>query len=585
MQRTRSEEGFALALTLLVIVAIATLAGAAAVMTTTTARIAADYSRHDRLAQAAEEGLELARARVNSDASIYPDSGYRAIESNVPVFDGTGARVPGVTRSTYVGPIGITSGEYGINGSVVSVTKDVGGATVIRREHVVQESFARFAYFTDVEPSNISFGGGDQLFGPVHTNDYLKIYSSGASFFGPVTTAKTIQGRQYGDFRDTWEENTAKIAMPQFADLQKLRAQASAGGTNITGSTGGSYGEATTRLEFVAVDLNGDGDTRDPDEGFVKVYQNADATYVVGGISGSDMRDSETCGDWHSGTFYPASVHPDRGWPRGTPVTDDYVAALVSTRRACYLGGASELTGGFVAGSGGGQWLQWTGTVDARLRTLRGTEADYMFPVTRALNPAFKGVIYVDGNVAVSGVLRGRVTVAATGDIVIADDVTYATNPAAGTCDDILGLFAGGDVVVANTPMNAPWQPSRGNNYVSYDDTTDEFIHAFVLTLNVFTVQDFDSGSDRDERCQGDRIGRGCLYLTGGIIQKTRGAVGQSSWTGATGYEKRYSYDACGATQPPPYFPTTGHFVRGTHYDVDPNGFDVDQYFRLYSAG
>ncbi|MED5198237.1 MAG: hypothetical protein VYB51_00400, partial [Gemmatimonadota bacterium] len=39
---------------------------------------------------------------------------------------------------------------------------------------------------------------------------------------------------------------------------------------------------------------------------------------------------------------------------------------------------------------------------------------------------------------------------------------------------------------------------------------------------------------------------------TGGIIQDTRGAVG----TGVgTGYVKRYSLDACAATEPPPYLP------------------------------
>ena len=55
-----------------------------------------------------------------------------------------------------------------------------------------------------------------------------------------------------------------------------------------------------------------------------------------------------------------------------------------------------------------------------------------------------------------------------------------------------------------------------------------------------------------DEACEAKTWGRGCLYITGGIIQNTRGAVG----TGAgTGYVKRYSFDACAATEPPPYLP------------------------------
>jgi hypothetical protein len=52
-----------------------------------------------------------------------------------------------------------------------------------------------------------------------------------------------------------------------------------------------------------------------------------------------------------------------------------------------------------------------------------------------------------------------------------------------------------------------------------------------------------------------------------------------------TGYLKRYSYDVCGTTNPPPYFPTTGHFSRAGYYELDPVGFDVDAYYRLITAG
>ena len=83
----------------------------------------------------------------------------------------------------------MTSGQYGIFGSVVSVAKDDGGGQVVRRSQVYQESFPKFAYFTDNEPSNISFGGGDQIFGSVHTNSPVKIYASGATVHKEVRTA------------------------------------------------------------------------------------------------------------------------------------------------------------------------------------------------------------------------------------------------------------------------------------------------------------------------------------------------------------------------------------------------------------
>ena len=101
-----------------------------------------------------------------------------------------------------------------------------------------------------------------------------------------------------------------------------------------------------------------------------------------------------------------------------------------------------------------------------------------------------------------------------------------------------------------------------------------EFFHGVVLALDIFTAEEYTSGLNlRRSTVRGLESGRGCIYLTGGIIQNTRGAVGL---TDGHGYVKRYSYDKCAATQPPPYFPTTGVFVKGQYYQVDPAGFDVD---------
>jgi hypothetical protein len=44
---------------------------------------------------------------------------------------------------------------------------------------------------------------------------------------------------------------------------------------------------------------------------------------------------------------------------------------------------------------------------------------------------------------------------------------------------------------------------------------------------------------------------------------------------------KRYSYDSCAATEPPPYYPTTGHFAKGQYYQIDPVGFSVPAYYEM----
>jgi hypothetical protein len=97
-----------------------------------------------------------------------------------------------------------------------------------------------------------------------------------------------------------------------------------------------------------------------------------------------------------------------------------------------------------------------------------------------------------------------------------------------------------------------------------------------MLTLSSFQVVAYNTGSTITEPCEATPRGRGCLYLTGGIIQTTRGAVGTSA---GTGYVKRYSYDACAFTMPPPYFPTTGRFAKSRYYQVDPTAFDVGTYY------
>jgi len=74
--------------------------------------------------------------------------------------------------------------------------------------------------------------------------------------------------------------------------------------------------------------------------------------------------------------------------------------------------------------------------------------------------------------------------------------------------------------------------------------------------------------------------GRGCFYLTGGLIQNNRGPVGT---TAGTGFAKRYSYDHCAVVNPPPYFPTTGRFQDNRYFELDPVRFNVTNLFKSLS--
>jgi hypothetical protein len=264
---------------------------------------------------------------------------------------------------------------------------------------------------------------------------------------------------------------------------------------------------------------------------------------------------------------------------------------VMGSQARCDLGGSDALVADqqFQADDGAGQWIKYTGTWPGSMPAALSSrpDAEYLFPLGHDYNPNFKGVIFVDGKVAISGTLRGRVTLATTGNIVIADDVMYETDPAAGSCTDILGLFSGGDIVVADNAINAPMDPNddHGTNFRTYDNTSDEVIHAVLLTLGSFGAENYDSGATKTERCQGQFAGRGCLYITGGIIQERRGAVGQQASPGATGYLKRYAYDQCAEKRPPPYFPTTGYFLGSREFEVNPVDFDVSAYYAKITAG
>ncbi len=582
--RLASEKGIALFTVLLVSLALSALIIGGALVTTNSTMIRRYSERMSALENAALSGLDEGRSQLNGTPLLYPDSGFVTLESGAAVLDAAGNVIPGLSRTTYAGPSGVSSGQFGVFGSVISTVSDNANILMVRRMEIDQESFAKFAYFTDNENAGICFGGTDQIFGPVHSNDDICIWGgSNVRFRDEVRTAGQVNGAANATFDKGYLENVPNIPLPTVAAMNKLQTQAGIGGTSFAGFTTGGAGSARTRIEFVAVDLNGDGDVTDDDEGFFRVYQGAagQEDFVSAVLpAGTKADKSINCGDLqgpHTGLFADALSHPGTGHSQWASLNDN------SAR--CHLGGDPVLTNGFVPSTSRGAWLPWGGAIDPALAALRPLEAPYLHPLSRGLNPNFKGVIFVNGKVAISGTVRGRVTIASPNDIIIADNLRQASDPSVGVCDDIVGIFSMGNVTVADNLINAPVAvnsagtvlktmrpPAPGNNQ-------DEVIHAVVLALGQFAVQNHTTGPTNKEKCETTNWGRGCLRLTGGIIQSVRGPVGTSAGTGNL---KRYSYNTCALTDPPPYFPTTGHFSRNRFYSMDPVGFDINTWFTLY---
>lgn len=616
----RSHRGSALVLVLIMTVAIAALVTSAIYLTSGATILSHQHDREREFRYASEAALQMGKSYVNNSAYALPDTGYVQTLSNATILDATNKPIPGVTVNLYLGQTGTTTGQFGRFASLVSEARDASGARYVRRLELSQESFAKFAYWTNRETSGsgtIYFASQDNLWGPVWSNDDIHIHSTGARFHDDVGTAGKVIDAQYGKFDKGYQQKMKPIQLPTNTALTKLSGYAAAGNFSFIAPTTGDVSTTRLRIEFVAVDLaDADSDSTGTGEGFFRVYQAkpSEEAWLRG-----DFR-SENCGDWHdvnpSGSvtdlkFFPHEIHDAApSWFKSIlqnsngmsssqanshmNLTLKYVMGMPNAR--CYPGGdphlvaverntsafssAAKQKGGddttFTANGRYGSWIQWPGAVQA---SLNRPDENYLFPLYRGYNPTTQGVIYVAGTVGVSGVLRGEVTLYATGEVALLDDLKYANDPSLGRCRDILGVIAGRDAVVLDNSLNTPQiaRISGSDRYHSMDETPDVFLHGVFMALNQsFTVENYSSGPTDGANCGGTDNGRGCLYVTGGLIQEARGPVGL---TNGAGFVKRYSYDRCALYNPPPYFPTTGRFIDNRYYEIDPVSFTVAELF------
>lgn len=655
----RVRRGSALILTLVLTLSLASVATAAIYVASNASLIATSYDRERDLRYAAEATLAMGKSTLNFDPYASPDSGYRQVHRHLAILGADGQPIQGITTTMYVGPTSSNTGQFGRFVSVVAIAQNDAGATVVRRLELAQESFAKFAYWSNQESNNgnpIYFNNNDQLWGPVWSNDQINIGSGGARFHGDVGTARTINGIGYGTFDRGYAQHQKAIQLPNSAQLASLAGYAAAGGFSFNTVNAPAVSGAVMRIEFVARPFNngvaGSTALNGVDDGFFRVYvSRAGAAWLRGDYSTDNcgasyvFRSSGTGpGTAASPLFVPLSEHT-RAWFRNALLAAGYGSTFVNSMTSsnaatlkanvlgqasarCHLGGdpnlravnlrgtaqysAAVALGGtrpagdpawinvalalggsdttFDAGASTwsqGYWVAYPGTVDPRITSMFGSEGAYLFPLYRGLNPGTRGVIYVNGTVGISGKLRGRVTVYAAGSIAVLRDVKYVTDPSLGLCQDVLGVIAGHDIMIADNALQTPVNiaPS-GSNYRNMDDTRDVFVQGIMMALSTaFGAENYANGpnaSSPGNGCEGAPNGRGCLYLTGGIIQQQRGAVGLSS---GEGFTKRYSYDSCALYNPPPYFPTTGRYTENRYYEMDPSGFDVAAMYRALTPG
>jgi hypothetical protein len=650
----RPRRGVALVFVLVFVIAMAALAMSSIFMASNANLLAKSYDRERDLKYAAEAALAIGKSRVNSDPGVLvmrPGQIDSTIMSGVTLTGANGQPLAGIIVNVYVGPSGSTSGQFGRFSSIIAEARDTRGNGYIRRLELTQESFAKFAYWSNSESNGsttIFFNNGDVLFGPVWSNDTISIGSGGASFRDEVGTVFFVAGANYGTFSKGYKQYQKPIVLPSITALNNLTTISATSGWNFASVATASQNENSVRdrIEFLAVDLANTGDSLALNDGLFRIFTaNSDLALRGDYPPGSppSVGSVQLCGDWHftrdttnanpaSGAlrFYPATVHDslwffnqvkqgyqDQGNSAST--ADNLAKAdtaatltqiLTKPNARCYLAGDSHLVaverrttfidphtatnykigvirkGGtdttFTPVGANGSWKVNPAAPATIVNARRSWDAPYLFPIDRLYNANAKGVIHFGGNVGVSGTLNGRITLYATGSLVLLDDIRYANDPVKGVCRDILGMISGKDIVIADNALNTPQKlTSSTTNFTNLDDTKDFTIHGVMMALgSSFRVQNYNNtnGPNATNNCAPSTInGRGCIYLSGGIIQQARGPVGQSS---GEGFAKRYSYDKCAVVNPPPYFPTTGRFLENRYLELDPAGFSDTTYFK-----
>lgn len=286
--RARPRRGSALLLVLLLAVAMSALALTAITLRSSGSLIARHYERERDFRYAAEAAIQLGKARLSRDTTLaVPSDSFVTVFADTTLVDAAGVAIPHVRVSLHAAATGDTTGQFGDFVTLVATATDGRGTRHVRRLDLAAESFSRFAMFTNTWPSGLAYGTGEFIRGRAHSNgNWRSTGTPGPTYFDTVSAVGTITGTANYSGLPT-RAGAAVIPFPtverlaqlatraqegslQFAPVSGTHAAASTGSTNVSGRTSGNAIRGT-RLEFVPVDLNGDGEFGE-DEGMVRIF-------------------------------------------------------------------------------------------------------------------------------------------------------------------------------------------------------------------------------------------------------------------------------------------------------------------------
>jgi hypothetical protein len=669
-----NRRGSALMLVLLFTLALGGLAISAIYMNGTTTIVSKLYDRERDYRYAAEWALAMGKSRISRDTTlILPDSGYVTLASNLAPTTVGGAPIPLVKVDLYAGLSGVTTGQYGKAVSLVAVASDGSGARHVRRLELLAENFAVYAVFVDQWQAGLCYTTGEIIRGRAHSNTQWQSCASapGPIYTDSVSAVTTITGTaqyQKGNY-----PNFFRINYPTNAWLTKMIGLATTANYNITPVATATRGGS--RMEFVAIDLNGDGDVTDQTEGFFRIYDgnvgalglpagadtfvtksqwpyNAKADtlatsagsasqkyrHVIRNQCGATYTYQDAGGGLHQ-WFIPVAAHDNanvakrwfrngmeqtflrQGQPPATAAanaealrTQTVTQILQRAGARCYPAGDPHLMpterfvdsgdanwGGqdstFTPAGRSGAWRPYPGPAFSAFTgstPRQAGEQAYLWPLHRALNPYFQGVIYVNGSIYMSGQVRGRATVFANNNVKFIDDITYTSPPGtlSNICTNLLGILTGDHAALSDNAIQRPKyiNSTTAGTAKFLDDNQDFFLHGVTMsgvynTNGGFYTELYNAGSNAGRTCTpqagftGSTSG-GCINQAGGVIQRKIYATFSG---GYTGFAENRVKDPCLDFDSPPFFPLTGRYKYNEFYEIDPQQFlqmGVANFFR-----
>ncbi|PFG33093.1 pilus assembly PilX family protein [Sanguibacter antarcticus] len=555
--------GICSVLTILVVAAISV-----AITSMNKARTDQDWSS---AMAAAYAGIEEYQSRLANDTTYFQygnSSATFSSASSVTLPTGASANPAfglgtSGTWATVAGSSGAAEFRYEVDNSKYSSggtlrlrsTGRAGGETRTIVADLKQQGFIDFLYFSDYEIqdpvnsgksvstcvkyawagrpdtgtsnacSEIAFGSYDLISGPAHSNDTLRICE--ATFDGAVTTANPSTGLRYAKVNSLGQScsnptftvpgspaYSPVIGMPATnSQLVKevrsdIPAEVPRPGCLYTGPTEITFlsnGKMTVKSPWTkATNVAGDPATSGT---------TPSACGVVGtgsGQLGSSGGATITVPEYN--VIYVQNVPSTTGNPNSWPTSGSGSSPSSSSCK-----GAD----GSTTGNGIG------------------------YPIKNEEAPSTSSYSCRNGDVFVSGTLKGQVTVASENYVYITGDVKYSNSES-----DLLGLVGNNAVWV--------WNPVKSSGSSLATGGSNRRIDAAILSVgHTFQVQNYASGGNR-----------GTLTVNGAIAQKYRGIVR----SGTNGYAKNYQYDERFRYTAPPKFlsPVTTTYGVSVWIEVSP---------------